>query len=148
LPQYEPSRLLIALYKDGIVRFDDISQNKLLLDDPLVLPYPDTLSYLSIDIRGLLDDPLLWASLNSAEEIKATQVSFLPGTLELFVTFSTGEVIAWKYPDRPNDTPVPSDDQWVDLSSLETGDTLFQPQFLFNCKEGPLGCFSACEAGM
>ncbi|PVF93806.1 hypothetical protein CPB86DRAFT_84106 [Serendipita vermifera] len=148
LLKYEPSHLLAALYTDGIIRFDDISQKNLMLEDPLTLPYPNPLFYLSIDLKSLLDDPFLWASLNSAEGIKADKIAFLSTTLEVLVTLSTGEIIVWKHLSHPRDSSsYPSSASLVDLSSLEDRNSHFKPQFLFNCKEGPLRCFSACDAG-
>lgn len=140
---------MIALHEDGLILFDDISPRLWVESEELRFPYPNPLSNISIDLKLILDEPLLWASLDDASSLSVQEITLIPEVLELYALFKTGQLLVWKYTDKPPvETPSSvSDQRLVDLSALRREPHSFVPSFLFTCKEGPCVAFATCEVG-
>ncbi|KIM31698.1 hypothetical protein M408DRAFT_327156 [Serendipita vermifera MAFF 305830] len=149
LAKYDTPLILIALNEDGIIHFDDISSRLWIESEPLKCPYPNPLFNLSIDLKRILDEPLLWATLEDASYNTVQDITFIPEALELYVLFKTGQLLLWKYVDQlpKKDTTVNSDEHLMDLSTLMKQPQSFNPQFLFSSKKGKCLAFATCEIG-
>lgn len=140
--------MAFSLYADNIIRFDDLSSRLLVAEDPLELPYPNPLHELSIDLKAVLDDPLVWASMADATDPKVQSISFIPESLETYVLFVTGEIMTWRIiGTSASSSQTSSDPRLIDLTPVASKQGIFSPYFLFNCKEGSSIAFSTSEVG-
>jgi hypothetical protein len=146
--KYEAPLLLTGLHEDGLIHIDDISPRLLVESEVLASPYPRHLSNLSVNLKGILEEPLLWASLDDASSLSVQGITFIPEALELCIVFKTGEILICKYHDEvPREGPAPESSYLVDLSTLTSKSHAFAPRFLFSCKEGACVAVATCDVG-
>ncbi|KAG8833949.1 hypothetical protein FRC17_009820 [Serendipita sp. 399] len=150
LSKYDPPRLLVGLHEDRILRFDDASSKLLLSEGLLESPYPTPLPSLAIDINAILEEPLVFASLDDASACEVQRFEFIPTSLEVYVLFKSGEIIVWKWLHErvtSSDDKGVEDSRLIDISSLTNENARFQPRTLINFRAGPVSLFSASEVG-
>lgn len=105
--QFEASRILVAIHRDGLVRFYDSSSQLLLKPSPLCFEHPQPLPNLSIDPHRTTSHPLL-ASRKGSDSARGTQVRAVhvsPMVLDCAVVLSSGWVIVYAFAERG--APVP-----------------------------------------
>lgn len=150
LAKYETPRLLLTLSSDEVVRFDNVSPHLLLSESSLASRYPNPLLNASLQIRDPLEDPLTWTFVQDASNIESCLLEFVPKSLEVFVGFTSGEVIVWKWSDGstspPKPTPKETDGRLLDMSTTNQREG-FAPKVLLNAKAGPIAAFATSEIG-
>lgn len=147
--QYDEGRLACVIHEDGYIRFYDISSKLLLDPDPLTSPYPSPIGDLSIDIKTLLEEPLLWASLGDTTISQIVQIQVISEALEVYAVFEGGQILVWKYlKDGASQTPMANTDpKLLDLSSVMIEGSKFSPRCLLSPKNGKLLALATSEVG-
>ncbi|QRV80121.1 potassium voltage-gated channel family protein [Ceratobasidium sp. AG-Ba] len=148
--KFEPSRIVVGIHADNIVRFYDISSQLLLNPTPLRFEHPQSLPNLDIDPHWTLSHPLLSGFRRPDGHVRS--VHFAPSSLECAVVLGQGWVLAYKFAKAGTQVPFEArviEDGVIDLSPMSFEDEeKFRPLCgIAEVRRGEVTCAALSDVG-
>jgi len=144
--------MLLTWHRDLTIRIQDISPHLLVSSEakPLQGSFPRPLPSLTIDLFGVLSDPIVLerCSPDVLHEGSLTHVYLTPESLECVAIFKTGDVFIYQL--EPDTRQMkPTDKDIISLTHiLIPAPARYHPVLMIPSGRGPISAFGASDIGI
>lgn len=144
--------MLLTWHRDLTIRIQDISPHLLVSSgaSPLQGSFPRPLPSLTIDLFGVLSDPVVLerCSQDVLHEGSLTHVYFTPESLECIAIFKTGDIFIYQLEPEARQSK-PTDKNMVSLTHiLVPSPARYYPVLMIPGGRGPVSAFGASDIGI
>lgn len=143
--------MLLTWHRDLTIRIQDISPHLLVSSgaNPLQGSFPRPLPSLTIDLFGVLSDPIVLerCSQDALHEGNLTRVYLTPESLECVTIFKTGDIFIYQLePDTKQSKPTDKD--MISLTHiLVSSPARYHPVLMVPGGRSPVSAFGASDIG-
>lgn len=150
--QYEPHRVLLTWHRDLTIHIQDISPHLLVSSEakPLQGSFPRPLPSLTIDLFGVLSDPIVLerCSQDSLHEGSLIHVQLASESLECAAIFKTGDIFIYQLESDARQIKS-TDKNIISLSHiLISPPARYHPVLMIPSNRGPISAFGASDIGI